>query len=165
LKPVNGRHCGEDPDAESLVCWRNLVAEMRSRLLCREKADSAWLSDAIGRLPSDLPVPKGTSGYNRYTTQKDHWIGWLNPAAGTGTYSRRTGHGATARLIYNRIVEPQMLLWLAEASGVEDDLVSAACYAAARTARFGSKAAAVRKILPWSVVADALMTRPEASAA
>lgn len=159
------RHSGEDPDAESLACWRNLVAELRSRVLCRENADSAWLSDAICRLPSDPPVPSGTSGYNRYTTQRDHWMGWLNPAAGTGTYPRRTGHGATARLIYNRIVEPQMLLWLAEASGVEDDLVSGARDAAASTARFGSKAAAIRKFLPWSVVADALTTRPEASAA
>lgn len=156
------RHSGEDPDEAALGRWNYLVTQIRNRIELRESADSVWLSCAISQLPADRPVSLGTPGYNTYTTQRDHWLGWLNATAGTGTYLRRTGSDARARLIYNRIVESQMLVWLAQASGVDNDLVSAAMDAAARTERFGSKAAAVRKILPWPIVADALMTRLEA---
>jgi hypothetical protein len=48
----------------------------------------ASFTRAIVALPSDQPVPLGTPGYNRYTTQKAHWLGWLSPSAGTGTYPR-----------------------------------------------------------------------------
>lgn len=59
-------------------------------------ATPAWLADAIRKLPSDERVMPGTQGYNNYTTRKDHWLGWLNPAAGTGTYPRRTGKNESA---------------------------------------------------------------------
>ena len=90
----------------------------------------AWLATAIRRLPSDDRVPDRTPGYNDYNTQKDHWIGWLNPAAGTGTYQRANGSQRDARDVYNRIVEPKLLLWLIAASGVRRELVRAAKQAA-----------------------------------
>ena len=56
-----------------------------------------WLVEAIQRLPADEPVPGRTPGYNVYRTQKDHWLGWLQPSNGTGTYPRRSGNERGAR--------------------------------------------------------------------
>jgi hypothetical protein len=115
-----------------------------------------WLAAAIGRLASDEPVPRGTQGYNVYTTQKGHWLGWLNPSAGTGTYLRSGGSDRSARDVYNRIVEPRLLLWLAEASQVPSALLSAAREDAGARASLASKSAAIRKHISWQVLADAL---------
>ena len=155
------RHYGEDPNDEVLRYWRSLVEMIRLRIQQIDTATPEWLSDAIRALPSDEPVPKGTQGYNQYQTQKDHWLGWLNPAAGTGTYPRSTGDGASARKVYNRIAEPKMLIWLASAAGVAPELVAQARAAADAEPRFMSKCGAVRKFLPWTLVADALMAMPE----
>jgi hypothetical protein len=155
------RHMGEAPDDEALSYWRSLVDMIRQRLQLIDTATPAWLSDAIRALPSDEPVPKGTQGYNEYQTQKDHWLGWLNPSAGTVTYPRSTGADAPARKVYNRIAEPKMLLWLASAAGVAPEVVAQARAAAEAEPRFMSKCGAVRKFLPWPLVADALMSQPK----
>lgn len=115
-----------------------------------------WLAKAIERLPSDAPVPRGTPGYNHYTTQRDHWLGWLNPQAGTGSYPRAEREGRDARDVYNRIVEPKMLIWLAMAAGVDPDLVNAAKQAANEVPKLATKSAAIRKRIPWSCVAQKL---------
>lgn len=118
-----------------------------------------WLIDVIRRLPSDEPVPLDTRGYNNYTTQKDHWLGWLDPESGTGTYARKSAPDRDARFVYNHIVEPNMLLWLISASGVNPDLVQAAKEAAEGPSRLSSKSAAIRRQVPWSVVEAALLER------
>ena len=128
----------------------------RSELIAT--ASPEWLAQAIEALPSDAPVPKGTQGYNQYLTQKDHWLGWLNPIAGTGSYLRSTGDAANARKVYNRIAEPKMLLWLAAAAGVSADRVEQAKAAEQAEPRFMSKCGAVRKVLPWELVANALIS-------
>lgn len=115
-----------------------------------------WLASAIRRLPSDAPVPVKTPGYNNYSTQKDHWLGWLDPHSGTGTYPRAHKPGRTARDVYNRIVEPKLLLWLISAAGVPHELVAAASRAADSAAALASKSAAVRRTVPWEVVVEAL---------
>lgn len=123
----------------------------------REPSESIqWLASAIARLPSDEPVLSGSPGYNSYTTQKDHWLGWLNPAAGTGTYPRAGGSDRDACDVYNRIVEPKLLLWLAEAAEVNPDLRVAATADASSKVKLASKSAAVRRHIPWSVLAEAL---------
>jgi len=123
----------------------------------REKSQSVeWLAAAISRLPSDDPVPQGTPGYNTYTTQKDHWLGWLNPGAGTGTYPRAGGTDRDARDVYNRIAEPKLLLWVAEAAEVSSSQIAAARSEAESKAKLNSKAAAIRKHVPWQMLEDAL---------
>ena len=123
-------------------------------------ADSlVWLIQAIRRLPSDEPVAPGQRGYNNYTTQKDHWLGWLDPNSGTGTYPRKSTPDRDARYVYNRIVEPNMLLWLISASGVEPELVQAAAEAAKGASTLTSKSAAIRRQVPWAVVYEALLER------
>lgn len=121
------------------------------------KPDSIeWFLDAIRRLPSDEAVELGTAGYNNYTTQKDHWLGWLNPTSGTGTYARKTAEGRDARYVYNHIVEPKMLLWLISVAGVDKKLVESAVTASENVTAMASKSAAIRKNVPWAVVAAAL---------
>ena len=159
------RHFGEEPDDESLRYWRTLVAEIRERIALIEALPPERLADAIRHLPSDIPVAEGTEGYNNYTTQKDHWLGWLNPAAGTGTYPRKTGENATARAVYSRIGEPRMLLRLIEASGVAPELVAAARASASTVAKPASKCKAVRDTVPWHVVAEALFSQAGSTAA
>ena len=112
---------------------------------------------AIEALPSDDPVPLHTPGYNRYTTQKAHWMGWLNPAAGTGSYARTSCDARGARNVYNRIVEPKMLIWLIEASGVPTGLVVAAKAASSNDMPMPTRAAAIRKRVPWVEVERALL--------
>lgn len=127
-----------------------------------DQASVEWFIRAIDALPSDNPVPLGTPGYNKYTTQKAHWLGWLNPAAKTGTYPRARGNERGARNVYNHIVEPKMLLWLISASGVRKDLIESARLAAAIDAPMPTRAAAFRKHVPWEVAQGALSKRMRA---
>jgi len=121
------------------------------------KLDSIeWFTQAIRLLPSDELVANRQPGYNSYTTQKDHWLGWLDPNSGTGTYPRRNAPGRGARYVYNHIVEPKRLLWLISAAGVRKELVQAAVRAAECVSSLASKSAAIRKNVPWSEVASKL---------
>ena len=52
-----------------------------------------------------------------YTSQKEHWLGWLAESGGPRYYGRKNSH-RSADFIFNHIVCPPMVLWLAEASGV-----------------------------------------------
>ena len=132
----------------------------------REPAESIeWLALAIARLPSDDPVLRGTQGYNTYTTQKDHWLGWLNPTTGTGTYARTGGPNRDARDVYNRIVEPKLLFWLAEAADVHPNIRATAMTDASAKSKLASKSAAIRKHIPWPVLAEALRRKLGDSAA
>jgi hypothetical protein len=124
-----------------------------------------WLASSIARLPSDQPVPRGTQGYNTYTTQQAHWLGWLRPAARTGTYPRTDRPDRDARDVYNRIVEPKLLLWLATAAEVSPHLLAAATREAAGKPKLASKAAVIRNHVPWSVLEQALRRKVGSSAA
>nr|WP_315187206.1 hypothetical protein [uncultured Albidiferax sp.] len=115
-----------------------------------------WLVKAIQRLPADTAVSMGTPGYNNYTTQKAHWLGWLNPTSATGTYPRADAPNRNARYVFNHIMEPKMLLWLVSAAQVEVSKVQAASQAASSAASMAGASAAIRKIVPWQVVAAAL---------
>lgn len=115
-----------------------------------------WLSKAIRLLPSDAPVAKGTQGYAHYTTQRDHWLGWLDPDREVVTYARSIGPGRGARYAYNHIMEPKMLLWLITASGLPKEMHDLAQQEAQCKTAFASKCAAVRKIVPWEVIASQL---------
>jgi hypothetical protein len=116
-----------------------------------------WFIQSIRRLPADVPMSGRQSGYNNYRTQKDHWLGWLNPSSGTGTYPRSAAPGRGAKYVYNHIVEPQMLLWLISAAGINPDLVDAAKQVADDAPSLASKSAAIRKQVPWQEVACALL--------
>lgn len=93
-----------------------------------------------------------------YRSQKEHWLGWLGEYDGPGYYGRANWN-RSARFIYNHIMCPPMLLWLAEASGVRRDLLAKA---RDNVMSVGTRAAGcrvLREAIPWEVVAVALSTK------
>jgi hypothetical protein len=91
-----------------------------------------------------------------YRTEKEHWLGWLAEYNSRGYYGRNAGLNRDARYAYNHIVEVDMLLWLMKAAGVPAGRVRAARAAAARLPSLQHKSGAVRKIVPWEMVAGRL---------
>lgn len=153
---------GGKEDVDALVLFGRLVVYIK---LCRRRGrmntqpDShsvEWFVNAIRSLPSDDPVPVRTPGYNVYPTQKEHWLGWLQPSNGTGTYTRRSGNERGARHVYGQIGEPLMLLWLASAAGVPKETIQQAKTAASHTENLRSKCGKIRAHIPWAEVAAAL---------
>lgn len=121
------------------------------------KPDSIeWFIEAIRALPSDEPVPNRQAGYNNYRTQKEHWLGWLDPNSATGTYPRKSGPERDAKFVYNHIMEPKMLLWLTAAAGVPKDMLHMAQKAAEIATTLAGKSAAIRRNVPWPEVVAAL---------
>ena len=114
---------------------------------------------AIEALPSDKPRDRPGIWYR---TQKEHWLGWLGEYEGPGGYGRQVQSGRDARFAYNHIVNPQMLLWLNEAAGVDSSLVSASREAASNKTTMMAQSGAIRKIMPWKMVESALFNSQSA---
>ncbi len=128
------------------------------------------LRTRIGRLPALPPITaaleralsrQGTEGSKRawYSSQREHWLGWLGEYSGPGAYGRRDWR-RTAEYVYNHIVCPPMVLWLCEASGIPRHRVSQAKRAALSAKQsFAAQAAAVRRVIPWAQVEEKLIGR------
>jgi hypothetical protein len=87
-----------------------------------------------------------------YTSQKEHWLGWLAEYHGPGYYGRKRSN-RSAEFVYNHIACPPMVLWLGEASGVRKATVIKAKRAAlSAKAYFPAQCAAIRKIIPWELI-------------
>ena len=117
---------------------------------------------AIRALPPDPPVHNAKKWYR---TQKEHWIGWLSQYEGPGAYGRQDGVKRDAKFAYNHAVQPELLLYLAKASGVDPKLLGAADLAFAQWKTLMQKAGAIRAIIPWETVATALWANYSASEA
>ena len=107
----------------------------------------------IEKLPSDSPVVDPNKWY---TTQKEHWLGWLADYHGPGAYNRQTGKIRDARYAYNHIQEPKMLLWIIEAARVDQDMIKEVKAVSARLTIMQQQSAAIRRIVPWETLARAL---------
>jgi hypothetical protein len=118
-----------------------------------KKVSIKQLFFAIYDLPSDKP--KNTPG-KWYKTQKEHWLGWLAEYDGPGAYGRKGDKKQDAEFAYNHIVEYRMLLWIVDAAGVERKLVRQAKATVDEKKSLSSNSAAIRKIVPWKVLATAL---------
>jgi hypothetical protein len=95
-----------------------------------------------------------------YRHQKEHWIGWLRDYASEGYYGRKKETKRSARLIYGRIGNPAMLLWLVDASGVSRTLVRKARLAALKASdSYNTQCGAIRRVVPWALVEEALLGR------
>jgi len=127
------------------------------------KHSAEWLAKAIAQLPSDEPVPIGTQGYAHYTTQRDHWLGWLDPNRKPVKYARSNSPNRDAKVTYNAIGEPKMLLYLISASGMPESILEEAKEAASDKKALSSKCAAIRCVVPWATMAEALSPYAEAS--
>jgi hypothetical protein len=94
-----------------------------------------------------------------YETQHEHWLGWLDAYDGPGGYNRQQWK-RSAEFVYNHIVNPQMLIYLAEAAKVDRPLINTAVKAAlAKPISMSAMSGAIRRIIPWALV-EAQLTRP-----
>lgn len=91
-----------------------------------------------------------------YESQKEHWMGWLFHYNSPGAYGRKVVAGRDARFVYNHVVCPGLLLYLAKASGVAPAAVRTAARSAAACRSMASQSGAIRKVIPWEIVLDAL---------
>lgn len=91
-----------------------------------------------------------------YRTQHQHWLGWLRAYEGPGGYGRADWN-RSARFVYSHVDNPQMPIYLAEASGLPKALVRRAAAAALeRPSAMVSMSAAIRRVITWEAVKVAL---------
>jgi hypothetical protein len=119
----------------------------------KETISIAQFIRAIQRLPSDEPQIRPGIWYK---TQKEHWLEWLKGYQGPGGYGRKVDKARDARFAYNHIVNYEMLLWIIAAAGVKPGLVNAARRASTHGSTLQQKSAAMRKLVPWELLAGAL---------
>ena len=93
-----------------------------------------------------------------YRTQHEHWLGWLGAYDGPGAYGRKDW-SRSAKFVYNHIVNPQMLIYLAEATHIDRGLLSAAVEAALERTTMTSMSSAIRHLVPWAMVEEALLAK------
>jgi hypothetical protein len=98
--------------------------------------------DAIKKLPSAEP--------------KNQWIRWLSEYDEPGYYNRLAGMNRSAKFAYNNIANPEMLLWLIQAAGIDKDLVDFAKSDCAKVSNVRRQSAAIRKRVPWAILERAL---------
>lgn len=121
--------------------------------------DSLDICDLLVAI-SRMPEGRRTRRKVWYESQKEHWIGWLLDYQGGGAYGRKIHGCRDAKRVYNQLQCPDMLIYLAKESGVSPGLIRKASRAAGKggsNARLAAKCGAVRDILPWSLVLEALM--------
>jgi len=88
--------------------------------------------------------------------QKEHWLGWLKDYNGPGYYDRRSWD-VTAETVYNRVVNPSMVLWLCEAAGVPKSIIEDASSAAlAGSQTMAAQSGAIRRVIRWGMIEERL---------
>jgi hypothetical protein len=93
-----------------------------------------------------------------YRTQKEHWMGWLREYDGPGAYGRKHAK-RSAEFVYNHVVNPLMLIYLAEASGLDPALLRCATGDALKRRSMPAMSSAIRRVIPWTIVETALIAR------
>lgn len=130
------------------------------------------LRDRIYTLPPHLPLERALakdlerdwSPSKRpawYSSQKQHWLGWLRGYDGPGAYGRSDAAPREARYIWARIQCPPMLFWLAEAVKIpEADLREAYDRTVAAPPRESNQCGALRSVITWPMVESRLPAPP-----
>ncbi|WP_299850385.1 hypothetical protein [uncultured Roseovarius sp.] len=124
--------------------------------------DAKALLKIVKGLNPDVPLHKQLErdlkigpGYGRawYRSQKEHWVRWLSEYDTPGPYGRRPRARTPAETVYNRLMCPPMVFWLAEAVGVQETPLQEARFAAISTTKHqASQAGVIRSRLPWGLV-------------
>lgn len=95
-----------------------------------------------------------------YSSQKEHWLGWLAGYGGQGAYGRLIDPARDARYVYNHIQCAPMLFWLIEAlDAFEDRLDDVFRDVVDAPDRNASQCAALRKVVGWAELEVALKAR------
>lgn len=87
-------------------------------------------------------------------SQQEHMVSWFNAQAthGEGAYTREEKN-FSAKKTYNRLQCPEGLVWIAEALGADTEFLELVAQGALEIPR-RSRSAYVRKLVPWSMVAE-----------
>ncbi len=102
------------------------------------------LLKAVERLPTKIDfLPR---------SYKVVWIDWLSDYRN----ANHANQNRNAEVIYNALNHPAMIVWLAAASGTNPDIIRKAVGAIDRQQSRMTQAAAVRRILPWSLIVKQL---------
>lgn len=117
-----------------------------------EKTISIWkFLKAIYCLPNDEQVLPRSIG-NR--SQKEHWLFWLLGYFGPGFYGRQNWH-RDAKFAYNHIVCPEMLVYLAHAIPLKQELIDGVDQANLTGSTMMEKLGVIRKVAPWAEIYQA----------
>ena len=115
-----------------------------------------WHQHAIAPLPKKLEdVLRVGPGYGSawYGSQREHWLKWLEEYPTPGPYGRKPAENTLAQVVYNRVICPPMVFWLAETFRVDATRLNAAHMAAVAASRSqASQSGAIRSVLTWDVV-------------
>lgn len=107
-------------------------------------------------LPEHLPVSDAMSDYANswYDSQREHMLGWFaaQGTRGVGSYTRQKPNWS-ARTTYNRLLCPGAVIWIAEALGVNDELVKRAAEEAQAEPNYRRRCGMIRKHIPWEMIA------------
>lgn len=111
------------------------------------------LAKYISFLEPEPPITKELDKWgSRYRSQKIHMYLWIRsqPTTGAGAYSREKGN-YSAKVMYNRFLNPGGLLWLAEVLGEEESSLRAAAAAAEEAEKqdYRKRCIAFRSVIPW----------------
>lgn len=159
---------GKDPPRQNQPGRVAQILSSRGR--SNTKMTPAHLRKCIRHLPAQPRMTRefgaalekrGTpdSSFERYNSQREHWVRWLGEYDGPGYYGRRTWR-RTAEFVYNHINCPSMLIWLGEAAGVNKELVREAMRAALKAKpAFATQCGVIRRIIPWNAIETKLITR------
>jgi hypothetical protein len=83
---------------------------------------------------------------------KDRWLHWLRDYNKEGPFGRKAGEEHSAKYSYNHIAYPEMLLWLIQAAGFDEDLVKLAETDCEQVTNMHKKVAAIRKRVTWKML-------------
>lgn len=109
-------------------------------------------------LPEHLPISDAMSnGYEDswYTSQREHMCGWFRAqtTTGSGSYTRKEPN-YSARTTYQRLASAPAMIWIAEALGVDADVIERAAAEVEEEPEPRSHCGIIRQHIPWEVIAD-----------
>ena len=96
--------------------------------------------------------------------EREHMTSWFaaNAGTGSGAYSRKVGN-EDAKRCYNRLQNAASLLWIAEAVGVDRQVVEEAYAAAVAAGDWRRACGAIRRVIPWETIYELLPRRLKAA--
>jgi hypothetical protein len=94
-----------------------------------------------------------------YSSEHEHWRGWLSQYDSPGGYGRKVTTGRSAEFAYNHIVNPFMLIWLGEAVGIPTVVMRAAKQGALKEETMAGMSRAIREIVPFVMMEAFLLRR------
>lgn len=130
----------------------------------RQEKASTPLSDEFEVKSKDITWRQETRWYE---TQGEHWQNWIGNHFGFWGFFfnifgpsgyERSNIKRTSAYIYNHIMCPPMITWLAEALKVDTTLLKTAITEAETTTQYQKQCGILRKTLTWEIVKKQLIS-------